>query len=156
MKLLKIIFVIIVLLITMITSNRYKNKHKLKYKLKNKDRPKKHKTRLITPGLDYEDEAMSDRVRDENGKYIKEQEEPEKSYEEKEEALNTGAYHLNAINYPEKVTVYYIGDLIDNAYSKEFCGGPHVKNTSEIGQIEIYKQESVSDGVRRICLQIKK
>ena len=75
---------------------------------------------------------------------------------EKEEALNTGAYHLNAINYPEKVTVYYIGDLIDNAYSKEFCGGPHVKNTSEIGQIEIYKQESVSDGVRRICLQIKK
>jgi len=88
MKLLKIIFVIIVLLITMITSNRYKNKHKLKYKLKNKDRPKKHKTRLITPGLDYEDEAMSDRDRDENGKYIKEQEEPEKSYEEKEEALN--------------------------------------------------------------------
>ena len=75
---------------------------------------------------------------------------------EKEEALNTGAYHLNAINYPEKVTVYYTGDLIDNAYSKEFCGGPHVKNTSEIGQIEIYKQESVSDGVRRICLQIKK
>lgn len=75
---------------------------------------------------------------------------------DKSEALKTGAYHLDAINYPAKVTVYYIGDLIDSAYSKEFCGGPHVKNTSEIGQIEIYKQESVSDGVRRIYLQIKK
>lgn len=75
---------------------------------------------------------------------------------EKTEALKTGAYHLNSVNYPERVTIYYIGDLLDSAYSKEFCGGPHVKNTSEIGQVEIFKQESVSDGVRRIYLHFKK
>ncbi|MCA9381137.1 hypothetical protein KC678_02640, partial [Candidatus Dojkabacteria bacterium] len=38
--------------------------------------------------------------------------------------------------------------------SKEFCGGPHVTNTSEIGEgrkkFKITKQESVGAGVRRI------
>ena len=75
---------------------------------------------------------------------------------EKTEALKTGAYHLDAVNYPERVTVYYIGNSLETADSKEFCGGPHVKNTSEIGQIEIYKQESVSEGIKRIYLHFKK
>jgi alanyl-tRNA synthetase len=49
------------------------------------------------------------------------------------------------------VTVYYIGDTIDQAFSKEFCGGPHVKNTSELkGKFKIQKEEAVSAGVRRI------
>lgn len=43
-----------------------------------------------------------------------------------------------------KIT-YSIGD-----YSIELCGGPHVKNTSELGNFKIKKEESVSAGVRRI------
>jgi len=74
---------------------------------------------------------------------------------DKIDALKTGAYHLDGINYPERVTIYYIGDRIENAYSKEFCGGPHVKNTSKIGQIKIYKQDSISKGVKRIYLRFK-
>ncbi len=34
--------------------------------------------------------------------------------------------------------------------SKELCGGPHIKNTSEIGQFKIKKEEAVARGVRRI------
>jgi len=47
--------------------------------------------------------------------------------------------------YPEKVNVYHI-----NGFSKEICGGPHVKNTSELGVFKIIKQESLGAGVRRI------
>ncbi len=48
--------------------------------------------------------------------------------------------------YPEKVSVYFVGD-----YSKEFCGGPHVQHTQEIGgHFKIIKEESVAAGVRRI------
>ena len=43
------------------------------------------------------------------------------------------------------VTVYSIGDV-----SKELCGGPHVKNTREIGKFKIIKEEASSVGVRRI------
>jgi len=43
------------------------------------------------------------------------------------------------------VKVYFIKD-----YSKEFCGGPHVKNTSEIGEIEIYKFEKIGSNLYRI------
>ena len=47
--------------------------------------------------------------------------------------------------YPDVVTVYTIGD-----FSKELCGGPHVKNTSELGHFKIKKEEASSAGVRRI------
>ena len=47
--------------------------------------------------------------------------------------------------YPDIVTVYFIGDV-----SKELCGGPHVKNTSELGHFIIKKEEASSAGVRRI------
>ena len=47
--------------------------------------------------------------------------------------------------YPDIVDVYYIGDI-----SKEICGGPHVKNISELGTFKIEKEESSSAGVRRI------
>jgi alanyl-tRNA synthetase len=36
------------------------------------------------------------------------------------------------------------------ALSKEFCGGPHVSNTKEIGHFKIQKEEASSQGVRRI------
>ena len=47
--------------------------------------------------------------------------------------------------YPDIVTVYSIGNV-----SKELCGGPHVKNTKELGTFKIKKEESSSSGIRRI------
>ena len=68
----------------------------------------------------------------------------------KEEAEKTGAYHVFGDKYGDDVSIYYVGDSLDSAYSKEFCGGPHVKNTSELGVFKIQKEEAVSAGVRRI------
>lgn len=68
----------------------------------------------------------------------------------KEEAARTGALHFFGEKYGDVVTVYYIGDTVDEAFSKEFCGGPHVKNTSELGHFKIQKEEAVAQGVRRI------
>ncbi len=68
----------------------------------------------------------------------------------KEQALNTGALHFFGDKYGETVSVYFIGDTIETAYSKEFCGGPHVENTKELGRFKIIKEEAVSAGVRRI------
>ena len=64
----------------------------------------------------------------------------------KEEAINSGAECMFIEKYPDRVTVYTIGDNI----SKELCGGPHVKNTSELGHFKITKEEASSAGVRRI------
>ena len=63
----------------------------------------------------------------------------------KEEALKSGAECMFIEKYPDTVTVYYIGEV-----SKELCGGPHVKNTSELGHFKIQKEEASSAGVRRI------
>ncbi|MBX4181507.1 alanine--tRNA ligase [Candidatus Parcubacteria bacterium] len=68
----------------------------------------------------------------------------------KEEALKSGARHSFDEKYPSEVSVYYIGSDLDNAYSKEFCGGPHVENTRVLGKFKITKEEAVSAGVRRI------
>ena len=51
--------------------------------------------------------------------------------------------HYNASS--KKVKVYKIGDV-----SIEICGGPHAKNTGELGHFKIVKEESSSAGVRRI------
>ena len=61
----------------------------------------------------------------------------------KEEALKSGAECMFIEKYPDIVTVYSIGDI-----SKELCGGPHVKNTSELGKFKIIKEEASSAGVR--------
>ena len=68
----------------------------------------------------------------------------------KEEAMKTGALFFFREKYPEKVKVYYAGKDLASAYSKEFCGGPHVTHTSEIGQFKILKEEAVGAGIRRI------
>ena len=64
----------------------------------------------------------------------------------KEEAIASGAECMFIEKYPDVVTVYTIGDNV----SKELCGGPHVKNTSELGHFRIKKEEASSAGVRRI------
>ena len=63
----------------------------------------------------------------------------------KEEAIKSGAECMFIEKYPDIVTVYSIGDI-----SKELCGGPHVKNTRELGHFRIKKEEASSAGVRRI------
>ena len=63
----------------------------------------------------------------------------------KEDALKSGAECMFIEKYPDIVTVYTIGDV-----SKELCGGPHVKNTKELGKFKIKKEEASSAGVRRI------
>ncbi|MEK7614661.1 MAG: alanine--tRNA ligase [Patescibacteria group bacterium] len=61
------------------------------------------------------------------------------------EAKKKGAIGLFEEKYGNTVRLYRIGD-----FSLEFCGGPHVKNTSELGHFKITKEEAVSAGVRRI------
>ncbi len=68
----------------------------------------------------------------------------------KAEAEKTGARHFFGEKYGDIISIYFIGDSIETAYSKEFCGGPHVKNTSELGTFKIQKEEASSQGVRRI------
>ncbi len=68
----------------------------------------------------------------------------------KEDAEKSGALHFFKEKYGDQVTVYFIGDTLENAWSKEFCGGPHVENLSELGQFKIQKEEAVGKGVRRI------
>ena len=63
----------------------------------------------------------------------------------KTDAINSGAECMFIEKYPDEVTVYSIGTV-----SKELCGGPHVKNTSELGHFKIVKEEASSAGVRRI------
>ena len=67
----------------------------------------------------------------------------------KDDAIKSGAECMFIEKYPDIVTVYSIGN--DNeTVSKELCGGPHVKNTSELGHFKIKKEEASSAGVRRI------
>jgi len=78
----------------------------------------------------------------------------------KEEAEKTGALHFFSAKggsasggkwkYPTRVKVYYVGHSLEGAWNKEFCGGPHVGHTGEIGQFKIMKEEASSAGVRRI------
>ncbi|MDQ1300043.1 MAG: alanyl-tRNA synthetase [Patescibacteria group bacterium] len=80
----------------------------------------------------------------------------------REEAEKLGAEMEFGVKYPDMVSVYSVGPIhateetpdIPNAFSLEFCGGPHVSNTSEIHadgrKFRIQKEEAVASGVRRI------
>lgn len=61
------------------------------------------------------------------------------------EALCNGGYGVHKADENETVSVYKIGDV-----DFQICGGPHAKNTSELVNFKISKQEAVSAGVRRI------
>jgi alanyl-tRNA synthetase len=66
------------------------------------------------------------------------------------EAEKTGALFFFKAKYGDRVKVYYTGGSLEGAFSKEFCGGPHVERTGLIGRIRITKEEAVAAGVRRI------
>ena len=62
-----------------------------------------------------------------------------------EEAKKLGAEMEFAEKYGNEVRVVTFGD-----YSKEFCGGTHVKNTSDIGVFYVVSEEAIASGVRRL------
>ncbi len=84
-------------------------------------------------------------VEDLVNKWIKEGLDVTKIEMSKEDAIKSGAECMFIEKYPDMVMVYKIGDV-----SKELCGGPHVKNTNELGHFKIVKEEASSSGVRRI------
>ena len=62
------------------------------------------------------------------------------------DAVSKGAYGVfNAESDDQIVSVYKIGDV-----DLQICGGPHVKNTGDLGSFKIKKEESSSSGIRRI------
>ncbi len=67
------------------------------------------------------------------------------------DAVKDGAYGVfHADSDDQMVTIYTIGDV-----DKQICGGPHVKNTGELGVFKIKKEESSSSGVRRIKAELR-
>jgi alanyl-tRNA synthetase len=63
----------------------------------------------------------------------------------KDEALKLAKVSFDPSKYGDTVKVYKIGE-----FSTELCGGPHAKNTGELGKFKIIKEEASSAGVRRI------
>lgn len=82
------------------------------------------------------------------------------------EAEKLGAEMEFGAKYPDVVSVYLIvpmpeasrihdgeaigKDIMDKVISKEFCGGPHVSSSNELGVFKIQKEEAVASGIRRI------
>ncbi|MCE9644229.1 alanine--tRNA ligase [Candidatus Parcubacteria bacterium] len=67
-----------------------------------------------------------------------------------EEARNRGAIGLFGEKYGDTVSIYTVMGKDGKPFSLEFCGGPHVTRTGEMGVFKISKEEAVSAGVRRI------
>ena len=88
------------------------------------------------------EELINDKIKEDLTVYFKEM--------PKSEAEKINALSFFKAKYPDVVKVYFIGDKETGVISKEFCGGPHVSRTSEIGKIKITKEEAVAAGIRRI------
>ncbi len=66
-------------------------------------------------------------------------------------ARDLGAIGAFGEKYSDTVSVYTVQDPVSGeVVSREFCGGPHVTHTGEIGHFKIVKEEAVSAGTRRI------
>lgn len=71
----------------------------------------------------------------------------------REEAETLGAQMEFGHKYPDRVSVYMIGPET-NFFSAEFCGGPHVSQTGQLGTFTIMKEESAGSGIRRIYARL--
>jgi alanyl-tRNA synthetase len=70
-----------------------------------------------------------------------------------QEAYEIGAIGLFMDTYGEKSKIYFIGDTsksLKDAYSIEFCGGPHVDFTGQLKSFKIVKQDNLGKGMKRI------
>jgi alanyl-tRNA synthetase len=67
-----------------------------------------------------------------------------------QEAREMGAIGLFGEKYGDIVSVYKLADNTGKSYSIEFCGGPHIENSKEIGKFKILKEKSVGQGLRRL------
>jgi len=73
-----------------------------------------------------------------------------------DDAVKTGALYFFKEKYPAEVNVYTFSTPDESeVFSREFCGGPHVTHTREIGKLRILKEEASSAGVRRIRATIE-
>ena len=72
-----------------------------------------------------------------------------------ENAKKLGAIGLFGEKYGESVTIYTLTDIDGIVYSREFCTGPHVQNSSEIGIFKILKQKSLGQNAKRLEFDIE-
>lgn len=71
-----------------------------------------------------------------------------------EKATKEGALAFFGERYDQKVKVYTVGDSNEEWFSKEVCGGPHVSSTSEIGRVNIFRQEKIGAGIMRLYAKL--
>jgi alanyl-tRNA synthetase len=71
------------------------------------------------------------------------------------EATKEGALAFFGEKYDQKVKVYTVGDPKDEWFSKEVCGGPHVSSTSEIGRVNIFRQDKIGAGIMRLYAKLE-
>ncbi|GAB4147909.1 MAG: hypothetical protein OHK0017_10160 [Patescibacteria group bacterium] len=72
-----------------------------------------------------------------------------------DEARQLGAIGLFGEKYGDTVSVYTVQDEQGQVFSREFCTGPHVKNTGDIGKFVLIKQESLGQGLRRLVYRVE-
>ena len=72
-----------------------------------------------------------------------------------QEAMEMGAVGLFGEKYGQKVTIFSLLDELGKIYSREFCAGPHIENSKQIGKFKIIKQKSVGSGVKRLEFDVE-